>query len=88
MKAGDLVEIVEGVLPGEKVVTQGHYQLQFAATSKKTHEAGANPDQMGHEGHDHGTDGASAFRFPGWAWAIGGFALGSLLFGFLLRRTA
>ena len=91
MKAGDQVEIVEGVLPGEKVVTQGNYQLQFAATTKKPEEAAAaKPDQMGHEGHDHGSgsEGGSAFHFPGWAWAIGGFALGGLLFGFLIRRTA
>ena len=90
MKAGDQVEIVEGVLPGEKVVTQGNYQLQFAATAKKTDEAAGKPDEMGHQGHDHGagTDGVSAFHFPSWSWAIGGFALGGFLFGFLLRRTA
>jgi hypothetical protein len=29
MKAGDQVEIVEGLLPGDLVVTEGHYQLQF-----------------------------------------------------------
>ena len=90
MKAGDQVEIVEGVLPGERVVTHGNYQLQFAATAKKTEEAAGNPDEMGHGGHDHGggTEGTAARRFPGWAWAIGGFALGGFLFGFLLRRTA
>ena len=88
MKAGDQVEIVEGVLPGEKVVTQGNYQLQFATTARKTGEAAGKPDEMGHQGHDHGTEGVSAFHFPGWAWAIGGFALGGLLFGFLVRRTA
>jgi multidrug efflux pump subunit AcrA (membrane-fusion protein) len=90
MKAGDQVEIVEGVLPGEKVVTHGNYQLQFAATVKKTEEATAKPDEMGHQGHDHGgaTAGPSALHLPSWAWAIGGFALGSLLFGFLRRRTA
>jgi len=90
LKAGDQVEIVEGVLPGEKVVTQGNYQLQFAATAKKPEEAPAKPDEMGHQGHDHGggNEGASALHFPSWAWAIGGFALGGLLFGFLLRRTA
>jgi len=81
---------VEGVLPGEKVVTQGNYQLQFAATAKKPEEAAAKPDEMGHEGHDHGvgSEGGSALHFPVWAWAIGGFALGGLLFGFLLKRTA
>jgi membrane fusion protein, heavy metal efflux system len=87
IKAGDQVEILEGVLPGEKVVTHGNYQLQFAATEKKSDEALAKPDEMGHQGHDHGAA-TSAFRFPNWAWAIGGFALGSFLFGFVLRRTA
>jgi multidrug efflux pump subunit AcrA (membrane-fusion protein) len=90
MKAGDQVEVVEGVLPGEKVVTHGNYQLQFAATAKKTEEATGKPDDMGHQGHDHGaaTTEPSALHFPSWAWAIGGFALGSLLFGILRRRTA
>jgi len=89
MKAGDQVEIVEGVLPGEKVVTQGNYQLQFAATAKKPEEAAAKPDEIGHEGHDHGSgsEGGFSLHIPSWAWAIGGFALGSFFFGFLLRRT-
>jgi membrane fusion protein, heavy metal efflux system len=88
VKAGDQVEIVEGVLPGEKVVIQGNYQLQFAATAKKTEETVPKSDETRHQDHDHGTDRASRFHFPSWAWAIGGFALGGLLFGFLLRRTA
>ena len=29
--SGDRVEIVEGVLPGDMVVTTGHYQLQYTA---------------------------------------------------------
>ncbi len=89
MKAGDQVEIMEGVLPGEKVVTQGNYQLQFAATTKAPGETTAKPDALGHQGHDHGdaSDTTSALRFPGWAWAIGGFALGGFVFGFLVRRT-
>ena len=88
MKAGDLVEIVEGVLPGEKVVTQGNYQLQFAATSKKTEEAVPKSDETRHQDNAPGANGASKFHLPSWAWAIGGFALGGLFFGFLLRRTA
>ena len=90
MKAGDQVEIVEGVLPGDKVVTQGNYQLQFAATGNKTGETVGKPDEMGHEGHDHsgGAEVTSRFHIPGWGWAIGGFALGAFLFGFLLRRAA
>ncbi len=30
LRAGDLVEALEGVFPGEQVVTQGNYQLQYA----------------------------------------------------------
>lgn len=40
MKAGDQVEVMEGVLPGDKVVVQGNYQLQFASGRKP-----AAPDQ-------------------------------------------
>jgi multidrug efflux pump subunit AcrA (membrane-fusion protein) len=29
LKSGDMVEIVEGVLPGDRVVTVGNYQLQY-----------------------------------------------------------
>lgn len=32
-KSGELVEIIDGVLPGDLVVTQGHYQLQFAGVT-------------------------------------------------------
>lgn len=41
--AGESIEIIDGVLPGDLVVTQGHYQLQFAAVT-----AAAADD-----GHDH-----------------------------------
>jgi len=41
MRAGGLVEIIEGVFPDEQVVTRGNYQLQFATSSapKKQPEA-------------------------------------------------
>lgn len=85
MKAGDQVEIVEGVLPGEKVVTQGNYQLQFATTAKK-------PDEEKHEeaapAGAAATTTAASLRIPSWAWAAGGFVLGALFFGLLLRRPA
>jgi multidrug efflux pump subunit AcrA (membrane-fusion protein) len=42
--SGDRVEIVEGVLPGDIVVTNGHYQLQYTTSG----EAAA-----GEAGHDH-----------------------------------
>jgi membrane fusion protein, heavy metal efflux system len=35
LKAGDRVEILEGVFPGELVVTQGNYQLQYAPASEE-----------------------------------------------------
>ena len=44
LTGGDRVEIVEGVLPGDIVVTNGHYQLQYAASGGA---AGAEA------GHDH-----------------------------------
>lgn len=36
--SGDRVEIVEGVLPGDTVVTNGHYQLQYASGGKVAKE--------------------------------------------------
>jgi len=44
MVSGDRVEIVEGVLPGDVIVTNGHYQLQYTTS-------GAAP--AGEGGHDH-----------------------------------
>jgi membrane fusion protein, heavy metal efflux system len=83
IKAGDQVEVVEGVLPGDNVVTEGHYQLQFATTPKP---AAAPADDHGHS-HDEGAQTtAAANRLPPWAWAIGGFVLGSVLM-LLLRRS-
>ena len=42
--AGDRVEIVEGVLPGDIVVTNGHYQLQYSGGG----EAAGQADAHGH----------------------------------------
>lgn len=42
--AGDRMEIVEGVLPGDIVVTNGHYQLQYSGGSESAGQADA---------HDH-----------------------------------
>ncbi|MBU3664637.1 MAG: HlyD family efflux transporter periplasmic adaptor subunit [Chthoniobacterales bacterium] len=44
--SGDRVEIVEGVLPGDAVVTNGHYQLQY------TGGGGAPAEEAGHD-HAH-----------------------------------
>lgn len=51
IKAGDRVEILEGIFPGEQVVVQGNYQLQFAKGKPKpatsdTHAA-SSPKQSG-----------------------------------------
>ena len=37
--SGDRVEIVEGVLPGDVVVTNGHYQLQYTGGGESTTDA-------------------------------------------------
>jgi len=79
MKAGDQVEIVEGVLPAEKVVTQGNYQLQFAATAKKPEEEKKPAADAASPEHKHA---------PPWLWALGAFIAGGLVFGILLRRPA
>ena len=83
MKSGDQVEIVEGVLPGDNVVTEGHYQLQFATAPAKSAEAADE------HGHDHGGAAKAALagkHLPGWAWAIGGFLIGALVVVLTRRR--
>lgn len=45
--AGPDVEILEGVFPGEQVVTQGHYQLQYMG------EGAAGLPTDPHAGHNH-----------------------------------
>lgn len=47
LRSGNLVEVIEGVLPGDKVVTVGNYQLQFV-----TPEGDAAESSGGH-GHSH-----------------------------------
>jgi multidrug efflux pump subunit AcrA (membrane-fusion protein) len=43
IRSGNLVEILEGVLPGEKVVTIGNYQLQYLGA-----ESSGGGDEHGH----------------------------------------
>ncbi len=40
--SGDRIEIIDGVLPGEQVVTRGNYQLQFASSAAKPKEVAAD----------------------------------------------
>lgn len=44
IRSGDLVEIIEGVLPDEKVVTVGNYQLQYLGAAP----TGGEEDDHGH----------------------------------------
>jgi RND family efflux transporter MFP subunit len=76
MKSGDQVEIVEGVLPGDNVVIEGHYQLQFATSPAK--QVAAAEDEHGHS-HDQPSTGLAGKHLPGWAWGLGGLVLGALL---------
>jgi multidrug efflux pump subunit AcrA (membrane-fusion protein) len=88
MKAGDQVEIVEGVLPGDLVVTEGHYQLQFATTTAKTAAADDEHGPKGHS-HDEGAKGVLAGKhLPGWAWGVGGLVLGALIMALMRNRSS
>lgn len=88
MKADEQVEIIEGVLLGEKVVTEGQYQLQFATGSPGKIAAAA--DEHGPPGHRHEDPAEPAVahkHFPVWAWGLGGLVLGVVLMGLLRRKT-
>lgn len=80
ISSGNLVEIVEGVFPGEEVVTQGNYQLQFAS-SEGGAAGGHGHDDHGHDhGHSHsghGHDAASTILpVP---WLIGGIVIAFII---------
>jgi multidrug efflux pump subunit AcrA (membrane-fusion protein) len=87
LRAGGMVEVIEGVLPGDLIVTQGNYQLQFAATETKKTAAAA--DEHGPAGHSHDEAASGAGpphrHAPPWLWLIGGFVSGALIAGLLLR---
>jgi hypothetical protein len=85
ISAGNQVEVLEGVLPGDLVVTQGNYQLQFATSKPKKEDAPAEvsaPQRALEQAAEQ------AKGLPSWAWGLGGFLLGCLTVGFLFRRTA
>ncbi len=53
-KAQFHVEILRGIKPGENVVTQGQYQLQYASPTKEKNVPDNKTDDHGHDhGHSH-----------------------------------
>jgi membrane fusion protein, heavy metal efflux system len=50
IRSGEWVEIVEGIFPGENVVTVGNYQLQYVTPQSG---ASAHEDGEAHAGHTH-----------------------------------
>lgn len=54
IKDDQYVEIIEGVLPGDKVVTLGNYQLQYVTTRVKA--ADEHADAPGAAPHGHGEE--------------------------------
>lgn len=95
IKDDQYVEIIEGIFPGDKVVTLGNYQLQYVtSTVKKADEHGAteagaaeHTDALGAAPHEHGAAATSA-RWSSWKWIGGGIiALLALnLIVMLMRR--
>ncbi len=76
ISSGNLVEIIEGVFPGEEVVTQGNYQLQFASSEGGV---GGSHDHHGH-GHSHGGhDHETAATFLPVPWLIGGIVVAFII---------
>lgn len=61
IKDDEYIEIVEGVLPGDKVVTLGNYQLQYVTTPVKAPgaEGGEHHDEPGAAPHGHGEETAT-----------------------------
>lgn len=79
IKAGDQIEILEGVFPGERVVIQGNYQLQYATGVKKEGE-----HEEGHH-HEHASKRSGASLL---FWMIAGGVFAFTLFAgiFYMRR--
>ena len=75
MKDDRYIEIIEGVYPSEKVVTEGNYQLQYVTTRKKSEEAPAKQSSE-HEHHDNNP----------YLWIVIGAVL-ILVAGLLIRRN-
>jgi len=72
IKAGDQLEVLDGVFPGEQVVTQGNYQLQYATGTKKPAEKPATASEAGHSSN-------------AWKWIIG-IVLALIVVGLVIFR--
>jgi multidrug efflux pump subunit AcrA (membrane-fusion protein) len=84
IKDDQYVEIIEGVLPTEKVVTLGNYQLQYV-TSAATPELGAESAHLVHDhGPAHGAPSTSTSTPLKWMGAVI-IALLALNLAFLVR---
>ena len=84
IKDDQYVEIIEGILPTEKVVTLGNYQLQYVTSSAKP-ELGAESAHLVHDhGPAHGAPSTSASTPLKWMGAVI-IALLALNLAFLAR---
>jgi len=87
IKDDQYIEIIEGVLPTEKVVTLGNYQLQYVTSTAKPEVAA----ESAHLVHDHGTahaaPAASSTTPLKWMGAVV-IALLALNLAFLMRSRS
>ena len=79
------IEIIDGVLPGERVVSEGNYSLQYLPAAEEP-EPDAAPAH-GDDGHAHEEAGAAA-----WWWLIGAAvaagSIAALLLGLRVHARA
>ena len=83
------VEVIDGVLPGERVVSEGNYSLQYlpAADEPETETAPAHGDaEHADDGHSHGEAGTA--RPWAIAAAIAVASIAALLLGRLVHARA
>ena len=79
------VEIVDGVLPGDRVVTVGNYSLQFLPAFEEEEDA-ASEQSLAEGSEPAGAPGAWQRRF--WPFALAGLALAAAALVALRRRRA
>ncbi|MEN8181163.1 MAG: efflux RND transporter periplasmic adaptor subunit, partial [Myxococcota bacterium] len=80
------IEIVDGVLPGERVVTEGNYSLQYLPAVPEPAADGEAAPSTTEAAHSHATEG-------GWRWGLGVgiaalFIVGLFIAGVSLSRRA